>query len=113
MTDKLDLFIESQRETNRTLAATMEKIADSVHDLEKHTVEVQNLATTVSDHEGRLKQIERSMDFVKGAKHVFIALIIALIIGSAAAVWQVVKTDSGLTKDDAAALIKAIKNANP
>lgn len=111
--DKLDLFITSQQKTNEALASTMEKIADSVNDLEKHTVAVQGLASTVADHETRLKPIEQSMDFVRGAKHVFIALIIALVIGSAATVWQVVKNDKGVSRADLIEIIKAIKESKP
>jgi hypothetical protein len=102
---------EHQEKFNDRILAAIEKLTDTVADLEKHTVAVQGLASTVADHETRLKSIEQSMDFVKGAKAVFIALIIALIIGSAATVWQVVKGDPAMTHTDAAAIIKAIKDS--
>lgn len=104
---------EHQKEFNDRITRTMEKLTDTVADLEKHTVIVESMAISVRDHETRIDDIEKSMDFVKGAKAVFIALVIALIIGSATAVWQVVKNDKALSKDDVAELIKAVKTSKP
>ena len=104
---------EYQKDFNDRILTSIEKLADTVSDLEKHTVLVQGLASTVADHETRLKPIEHSMDFVKGAKYVFIALIIALIVGSAATVFQLVKGDPAMSHQDANAIIKAIKASKP
>lgn len=102
---------EYQKDFNDRILSTIEKLTDTVSDLEKHTVAVQGLASTVADHETRLKPIEQSMDFVKGARHVFTALIIALIVGSGATVWQLVKGDKAMSHSDASAIIKAIKDS--
>lgn len=104
---------EYQKDFNDRFLASLEKLTATVADLEKHTVLVQGLATTVADHERRLKPVEQSMDFVKGAKHVFIALIIALIVGSVATVWQVAKSDRPMSHADASAIIKAIQESKP
>ena len=108
-----ELREEYQQKFNDRITSAIEKLADTVADLEKHTVIVQGLATTVADHENRLKPIENSMDFVTGAKRVFIALIIALVIGSGATIWQVVKGDAAMSHADAELIIKAIKESKP
>ena len=100
---------EYQQRFNDRITTAIEKLTDTVSDLEKHTVILDGVVGSVKDHDNRIQDIERSMDFVIGAKRVFVALIIALVIGSATAVWQVAKDDTSLTKDDVILLLKAIK----
>lgn len=101
---------EYQREFNSRITSAIEKLTETVADLEKHTVLVQGLAATVADHETRLRPLENSMDFVSGAKHVFVALIIALIVGSGATIWQVATGGDRLTKKEVIELMSALKH---
>ena len=95
---------EVQEKWNDRFLTMMEKMNDTLRGLEKHTADV-------GDHETRIRQLEGIADFVKGARRVFAALIIALMIASTAAVWDVIKEDSSITKDDMLELIKAAKSA--
>lgn len=99
-----------QEKFNDRMSLAIEKLTETVVDLEKHTVIVEGIAISVRDHDKRLIEIERSMDFVKAAKYVFVALIIALAVGSATAIWQTVKSSDNLTKQDLMLLIEAVKN---
>ena len=101
---------ERQEKFNDRITSAIEKITEAVSDLEKHTVKVESMMVEVKDHETRIRLVERSMDFVSSARRVFAALIIALTIGSVTAVWQVVKDDSGITKDDIKKIIEASRD---
>jgi len=96
---------EVQEKWNDRFLTMLEKMTDALRDLEKHTADV-------GDHETRIRQLEGLADFVASARRVFTALIVALVIGSMTAVWQVVKDDERITKADIKEIIAAAKANN-
>ena len=102
---------ERQEKFNDRITAAIEKITEAVSDLEKHTVKVDAMQDDVKDHETRLRHVETGMDFVKSAKRVFSALIVALAVASSTAVWQAVNGSESITKEDIKNILAASKSA--
>jgi len=89
MSDKLDVFIESQRETNRLTAEAMRTIAGAVSDLEKQAV----------DHNS----------FIRDSRWLVRSAALALILAGGGMVWQAIQPDNALTKADMQALVEELK----
>jgi len=90
MSDKFDVFIDSQRVTNRLTSEAINRLTDVVSDLEKQTVE-HNL-------------------FIKNATWILRALSLSLILAAASLIWQAVKEDNSITKDDIMTIVEAVKS---
>jgi len=90
MRDKLDIFIESQRETNRLTSDAIIKIADEVSDLEKKSGDPDS--------------------FVRDSRWLIRSAALALILAGGGMVWQAVQPDNALTKSDIQALITELRN---
>lgn len=91
MSDKLDVFIESQRETNRMTAEAMRTIAGAVSDLEKQAV----------DHNS----------FIRDSRWLIRSAALALILAGGGMVWQAIQPDNTITKSDMKELIAAIQKS--
>jgi len=89
MSDKLDVFIESQRETNRLTSQAIDKLADTVSDLEKLAV----------DHDS----------FVRDSRWLIRSAALALVLAGGGMVWQAVQPNNAITKADMKELIAAIQ----
>jgi len=120
MTDRLDVFMESQREVNQNLMKTTTAMGEAIGDLEKHSVEVKGLVKLVNDTRDAVKQntddiaeLKLEFGFVKDVKWVFRAIILALILGTGGMAWQVMKASDNVSKSDADAIIQAIKDSRP
>ena len=118
--DKLDVFMESQLVVNQTNAETMKALGVTVADLEKHSVEMKQLVSIVNDFKAELKivtddiaELKLSTSFVKDAKWVFRAVILALIVGTGGYAWQLIKPpQSQLSQETIKALSELIIKSN-
>jgi len=90
MSDKFDVFIDSQRITNELTSKAIDKLTDVVDDLEKQAVE--------------------SGLFVRNATWMLRALLLSLILAASSLIWQAVKGDSSITKSDIIMIIEAVKS---
>lgn len=95
--DKLDVFMESQLVVNQINAETMKALGVTVADLEKHSVEMKQLVSIVNDAKADIKtntddiaELKLTSNFVKDAKWVFRAVILALIVGTGGLIWQLI-----------------------
>lgn len=111
--DKLDVYMDMQAEVNqnlmRTVAAmsdTLQEVSKAVTDLEKHTVKTDLIAATVKEHSDEIMEIRELLTFVKDAKKVFHAAIVALMLGAGAVLWQLVAPPK--PTPDVEALIKLL-----
>lgn len=111
--DKLDVYMDMQAEVNqnlmRTVAAmsdTLQEVSKAVTDLEKHTVKTDMLAATVKEHGDEIVEIRELLTFVKDAKRVFHAALVALVLGAGAVFWQLVAPPK--PTPDVEALIKLL-----
>lgn len=116
--DKLDIFMESQLIVNQSNARTMQALGATVADLEKHSVEMKQIVEIVNDvrldtktNTDAIADLKLNSSFVKDAKWVFRAVILALIVGACSAVWQQLQPtpERALTKSDIELIIKALK----
>lgn len=116
--DKLDVFMESQRDVNQSNAETLKMLGATVADLEKHLVKMAQLVEIVNTARSDIKSntddivdLKLTVGFVKDAKWVFRAFILALIVGVGGTIWQLATTDQpqkAMTTTDIELLIKAI-----
>lgn len=91
MSDKLDVFIESQRETNESQRETNRLTAQAIRDLE-------NLAAEYGS-------------FIRDAKWVIRSAALALILAGSGVVWKATQPDTSITKADMKELIAAIQKS--
>lgn len=117
--DKLDIFMESQLLVNQTNAETMKALGVTVADLEKHSVEMKNLvqvvngiASTTKENSSDISDLKLDVGFVRDAKWVFRAIMLALIIGAGSAAWQTIKSNQAqpLSIADVELIIKTIQS---
>lgn len=94
------------------MTTSIDRMTEAITDIEKHIITLNNVAEDQKDVKNRLSVVENGMDFVKSAKSVFVALIIALMIGSGTAVWKAIKSDHQLTRSDILLLIKELKESS-
>ena len=92
MSDKFDVFVDSQRITNQLTSEAINRLTDVVSDLEKETVE-HNL-------------------FIRNATWILRALSLSFLLAAGSLVWQSVKEDNSITKDDIMMIVKAVKSSN-
>lgn len=90
MSDKLDVFFESQMLTNQQTSTAIIKLTDLVNDLEKQSTE-HNL-------------------FIRNATWILRGLTLSLILAASSLIWQSVKEDNSITKADIISIVKAIKS---
>jgi len=117
--DKLDIFMESQLLVNQTNAETMKALGVTVADLEKHSVEMKNLvqvvngiASTTKENSKDISDLKLDVGFVRDAKWVFRAIMLALVIGAGSAAWQTIKSNQTqpLSITDVELIIKTIQS---
>lgn len=117
MSDKLDVFMESQRETNQRLTDTMSSIADTVNRLEQEAVRYETVTNDVGRLETDLKHLEETVnahsvaiEFVKGARKIFIAVLTAMILAGGGVWYQAVTTADDIeTKKLLLEVVKQLK----
>ena len=90
MSDKLDVFFESQMVTNQQTSNAIIKLTDLVNDLEKQASE-HNL-------------------LIRDAAWILRGLTLSLILAASSLVWQTVKEANSITKDDIMMIVKAVKS---
>tara|TARA_R110000851_G_scaffold225872_1_gene378662 strand:- start:78 stop:377 length:300 start_codon:yes stop_codon:yes gene_type:complete len=91
MSDGLSVFMDSQRETNKTLATAISTMAVTIKDLEKHAAEAK--------------------PFMANIKWLTRALTLAIIMTAGSSVWLVVNPPAPLdtvSKAEMALIIEAI-----
>ena len=88
MIDKLDVFIESQRETNESQRETNRLTAQAISDLEKLAAEYGS--------------------FIRDAKWVLRSAVLVFILASVGEVWKATQPDNTITKADMQELIAAL-----
>ena len=89
MSDKFDVFIDSQRVTNQLTSKAIDKLTDVVNDLEKQAVE--------------------TISFTRNTTWILRSLLLALILSASSLVWQVIKKDQSITKSDIMMIVEAVK----
>lgn len=118
MSDKLDLFIESQKQTNERITQTLDTLADTVNRLEKDAVRYESLENRVTKTEAHqektdaaLLEFAKGFEFVKNAKQVYIAILTAMILAGGGVLWQSVSSSSNeeATQKLLLELVKEIK----
>ncbi len=118
--DKLDIFIDSQLVVNQNLEATLKGVGVAVVELEKHSIEMKQLVSIVNDAKADIKtntddiaELKLNTSFVKDAKWVFRAVILALIVGTGGLVWQLINPpQSQLNQETIKALSELIVKSN-
>ena len=89
MSDKFDVFIDSQRVTNQLTSRAIDKLTDVVNDLEKQAIE--------------------TISFTRNTTWILRSLLLALILSASSLIWQVVKKDQSITKNDIMMIVEAIR----
>ncbi len=118
--DKLDVFIDSQLVVNQNLEATLKGVGKAVVELEKHSIEMKQLVSIVNDAKADIKintddiaELKLNNSFVKDAKWVFRAVILALIVGTGGLVWQLINPpQSQINQETLKALSELIIKSN-
>ena len=91
MSDKFDVFIDSQRVTNQLTSKAIDKLTDVVNDLEKQAVE--------------------TISFTRNTTWILRSLLLALILSASSLVWQVIKKDQSITKSDIMMIVEAVNSS--
>lgn len=94
----LQVFMESQKETNQRLTDTMTSIAETVSRLEQEAVryeavagEVEKIHIEIDTVKDTLNAHSIAIEFVKGARKIFIAVLTALILAGGGIWFQAYK----------------------
>tara|TARA_R110000851_G_C12914274_1_gene549587 strand:- start:40 stop:363 length:324 start_codon:yes stop_codon:yes gene_type:complete len=96
MSDALNVFMDSQRETNKSIGAALNTMAATIRDLEKHAAEAK--------------------PFMANIKWLTRALTLAIIMTAGSSVWLVVNPPvplDAVSKADMALIIEAIYSKSP
>ena len=101
---------ERHRVTDGKIVDLLEKISEAIIGIKIGEERQANSDSVAEKHETRILACEKNIEFLASVKHVFWALIIALIIGSCTAVWNSVQPNSDLKKSDIVDIIKAINS---
>ena len=115
MSEKLDLFINSQAAFNERMLDTTEKLTQTIIKIEKHQIELAQVSKRIDKNELKIEKITEEqaeikslLDFVSGAKWLFRALILALMLTASGLVWQLIIKEKEISKNDVSLIIKAI-----
>ena len=118
MSDKLDLFIESQKEANATNAETMKALANTVSQIKEDVIRFEAVDNDVTAVQSLIREMQRTIDshsiaieFVKGARKIFIAVLTAMVLAGGGVMWQVVSPTDSNTDKAILELLKDIKTS--